>query len=190
MLRMLVVNWWIVGVRGVLTILFGVAAILWPALTLGILITIFGVYAIMDGLFTIVMGVWGGKDRSDGWLMMVLDGLVRIGAGVIAIIWPGLTSLTLVIIIATWAVVTGIIEVVMAIRLHKEIENEWVMGLSGLLSVLLGVVLFARPGVGALAGILLIGFYAILFGILLIVFALKMQKRKKSLKQLIEEASA
>lgn len=186
MLRMFAVNWWIVGIRGVITILFGLTAILWPTLTLSILIAIFGLYAIIDGVFTIVMSIAGRKERPHSWLM-ALDGVVRIGAGLIAVIWPGLTSLALVLVIAIWAVVTGIIEIVMAVRLRKEIENEWVLGLGGVLSILLGIVLFAQPGIGALAGVSLIGFYAILFGILLIVFAVKMQKRKKSLEQLVQE---
>lgn len=186
MLRMLATNWWIVGLRGITTLLFGFGAILFPGLTLAILITMFGVYTIIDGLFTIVMGVWGGKDRATGWFTLLLEGLVRIAAGVVAIIWPELTSLTLVIIIATWAIITGIIEIIMAIRLRKEIEGEWMLGLGGFLSILLGVVLFARPGIGVVAGVSLIGFYAILFGALLIVFAIQMQKRKKSLERLIE----
>ena len=187
MLRMLAVNWWIVGLRGVAAILFGLAAILWPILTLGILITMFGVYTLLDGIFTIVMGVWGRKDRSNSWLML-LDGVIRIGAGLIAIIWPGLTSLTLMFVIAIWAITTGITEIVMAIRLRKEIQGEWMMGLSGFLSILLGIILFTRPQVGALAGVSLIGFYAILFGVVLIIFAVQMQKRQKLLEQFIKEA--
>ncbi len=188
MLQILAINWWVVGLRGLFAILFGVAAILWPALTLGVLITLFGVYAILDGIFTIVVGVWGRKDRSNSWLI-VFEGLIRIGAGLVAIIWPGLTSITLVILIAIWALVTGVLEIIIAIRLRKEIEGEWMLVLSGIISVLMGVVLFSRPQAGALAGILLIGFYAILFGILLIIFAFQMQKRKRTLDQLLEQNS-
>lgn len=105
---------------------------------------------------------------------MVLDRLVRIGVGLIAIVWPGLTSISLVILIAIWAIITGIIGIFLAIRLRKEIQNEWILGLSSALSVLLGIILVVQPMVGALAVVFLIWFYAILFGILLIVFAVQM----------------
>ncbi len=185
MLRIFAINCWLVGLRGLLAILFGLAAILWPTLTLGILIIMFGLYVIVDGIFTIALGIWGSKYQSNSW-WMVFEGIVRIGIGLIAIIWPGLTSISLVILIAIWAIITGIIEIFLAIRLRKEIHNELILGLSGALSVLVGIILIAQPNVGALAVVFLIGFYAILFGILLIVFAVQMQRRKKSLDQLIQ----
>ena len=185
MLRIFATNWWLVGLRGLFAILFGLAAILWPTLTLGILILIFGFYVIVDGIFTIVLGIWGRKYHSNSW-WMILDGLVRIGVGLIAVVWPGLTSISLVILIAIWAIITGAIGIFLAIRLRKEIQNEWILGFSSALSILLGIILVAQPTVGAMAVVFVIGFYAILFGILLIVFAIQMQNRKKSLDQLIQ----
>lgn len=185
MLRIFAINWWLVGLRGLSAVLFGIVAILWPALTLGILIIIFGLYVIVDGIFTIVLGIGGRKYHSNSW-WMIFEGLIRIAVGVIAVVWPGLTSISLVILIAIWAIITGIIGIILAIRLRKEIKNELLMGMSSALSVLLGIILIAQPNVGALAVVFLIGFYAILFGILLIIFAFQMQKRKKSLDQLIQ----
>jgi uncharacterized membrane protein HdeD (DUF308 family) len=180
-------NWWIVGLRGLGAILFGVTAILWPVITLVVLVTIFGVYVIVDGLFTIVIGIWGRKeDRSNSWLM-VLDGIVRIVAGVIVVVLPGITSVAFVFVLAIWAVISGLLEIIMAIRLRKEIEGEWALVLSGFLSMLFGAILFIRPAAGALGGVFLIGFYAILFGILLIVFAFQMRKRKNALNKIMSE---
>jgi uncharacterized membrane protein HdeD (DUF308 family) len=160
-------NWWMLILRGVLAILFGVVAFMWPGITWFSLVILFGAYAMLDGVIAIVAGLQSTKD-SPRWWVFLLEGLVSIGAGVAAFVWPGLTAYLLLLVIAAWAVVTGVLEIAAAIRLRREITNEWMLGLGGLLSVGLGVLLFMRPVIGGLALIWTIGAYAVIFGILLI----------------------
>jgi len=170
-------NWWLVVLRGVLAILFGISTFLWPGITLLTLIVIFGVYAVVDGL----IAIWTGFSRtreSSRWWMFLVEGLLSLGAGVAALIWPGLATLVLIYIIATWAVFTGMLEIVAAIRLRHEITNEWFLALGGVLSIGLGILLFLQPEAGSLAIIWLIGGYAVLFGILLVILGLRLRNWK------------
>jgi uncharacterized membrane protein HdeD (DUF308 family) len=160
-------NWWMLILRGVLAILFGVIAFMWPGITWFSLVIMFGAYAMVDGVIAIVAGLQQTKD-SPRWWVFLLEGLVSVGAGVVAFMWPGLTAYILLIVIAAWAVVTGVLEIAAAIRLRREITNEWMLGLGGLLSVALGVMLFMRPVIGGLALVWTIGAYAVIFGVLLI----------------------
>lgn len=170
-------NWWLVLLRGVLAILFGLAAFLWPGLTLLVLITFFGVYALADGVLAIVTGVTRAKN-SPRWWLFLLEGLVSIGAGLIALIWPGLATAILLGIIAGWAVITGVFEIAAAIRLRREISNEWLLMLGGLLSIVFGVLLVLQPAAGGLFLIWLIGAYALVFGVLLIALGLRLKNRE------------
>ncbi len=172
MVRSLSQNWWLVILRGIFGILFGLAAFVWPAITWLTLIVMFGIYAIVDGLVAIITGLSRTKD-SPRWWTFLLEGLISIGAGVVALIWPGLTSLVLVYMIASWAVITGILEIVAAIRLRNEITNEWMLGVGGLVSIALGVLLFLRPVAGGLAIIWTIAAYALIFGVLLVVLGFR-----------------
>jgi uncharacterized membrane protein HdeD (DUF308 family) len=167
-------NWWLVVLRGVLAILFGVLAFVWPAITWLTLILMFGIYAIVDGIAAVVTGFSHTKD-SPRWWMFLLEGLLGIAAGVIALVAPGLTSLVLIYMIASWAVITGILEIVAAIRLRNEITNEWGLGLGGLISIVLGVLLFLQPAAGSLAIIWLIAAYAVIFGILLVILGFRLK---------------
>ncbi len=166
-------NWWALALRGVVAIIFGLVAWVWPDLTIGALILVFAAYALVDGGFALVSAVRrGGRGR---WLPPLIEGIVGIGAGIIAIVWPGLTALALLYVIAAWAIVTGVIEIVAAIELRREIENELLLGLAGLASVVFGVLLILFPGEGALALVWVIAAYAILFGALLIGLALRVR---------------
>ncbi|HSL45178.1 MAG TPA: HdeD family acid-resistance protein [Anaerolineales bacterium] len=177
MVRSLSQNWWLVVLRGVLAILFGVLAFLWPGITWLTLIIMFGIYAIVDGLVAVGAGLSRTKD-SPRWWTFLLEGLVSIAAGAAALLWPGLATLVLVYIIASWAVFTGILEIVAAIRLRHEITNEWVLGLGGLISVALGLLLFFQPAAGSLAIIWLIASYAVIFGVLLVVLGFRLKTWK------------
>ena len=177
MARSLSQNWWLVVLRGVLAILFGVSAFLWPGLTLLTLVILFGVYAIVDGVIAIVTGLSRTKDSPRWWTFLV-EGLVNIGAGVAALIWPDLATLVLIYIIASWAVFTGILEIVAAIRLRHEINNEWFLALSGVLSIGVGILLFLQPAAGGLAIIWIIAGYALLFGILLVILGIRLRNWK------------
>lgn len=167
-------NWWLVVLRGVLGILFGLAAFVWPGITLLTLIVMFGVYAIVDGLLAVVSGLSKTKESPRWWTFLV-EGLLSIGAGVVALLWPGLTTLVLIYMIASWAVFTGILEVVAAIRLRHEITNEWMLALGGLISVALGLLLFFQPAAGSLAIVWIIASYAVIFGALLVILGFRLR---------------
>jgi uncharacterized membrane protein HdeD (DUF308 family) len=170
-------NWWLVVLRGILAILFGVLAFVWPQITWLTLIVMFGVYAIVDGIVAIVSGLSRTRESSRWWVFL-LEGLIGIGAGIVALVWPGLTSLVLIYMIASWAVITGILELAAAIRLRNEISNEWVLGLGGLVSIGLGILLFFQPAAGGLAIIWTIAAYALIFGVLLVILGFRLRNWK------------
>lgn len=170
-------NWWLVVLRGVLSILFGLSAFIWPGLTLLTLVIIFGVYAIFDGAVAIGTGLARTKNSPRWWVFLV-EGLLSVGAGAVAILQPGLATLVLIYIIASWAVITGILEIVAAIRLRHEITNEWFLALGGVLSIGLGILLFLSPAAGSLAIIWMVAGYALLFGILLIILGIRLRSWK------------
>jgi uncharacterized membrane protein HdeD (DUF308 family) len=167
-------NWWLVLLRGIAAILFGVLAFMWPGLTLVTLVIFWGAFALVDGVLAIASAVMGGNPMPRWWLVIV--GLAGIVAGILTFAWPGLTALVLLTFIAAWAIVLGVFEIVGAIRLRKEIEGEWLLILNGVISVLFGLVLLWRPGAGALAVVWIIGAYAILLGIIYVALALKLRK--------------
>lgn len=164
-------NWWLIALRGVLAILFGLGAFFWPGLTLVVLVTLFGAYALVDGIFT--MGLGFSQRGAPDWWVLVLQGLAGVGAGVLTFLWPDITTLALLYLIAGWAIITGVLEIITAIRLRAVIENEWLLVLGGVLSVLLGVFMVLWPETSALAVVWAIGAYAITFGVVLIALGFK-----------------
>jgi uncharacterized membrane protein HdeD (DUF308 family) len=170
-------NWWLVALRGLLAILFGLAAFVWPGLTLVVLVLLFGAYALADGVMALIAGWMHRRGRSGWW--MVFEGLFGIAIGVVTFLWPAVAALALLSFIAAWAVVTGIFEIAAAVRLRHVIDNEWALALGGLLSVAVGVAIFVWPQGSALALVWLIGAYAILFGILLLAFAFRLRSWHK-----------
>jgi uncharacterized membrane protein HdeD (DUF308 family) len=165
-------NWWVLLLRGIAAVLFGLAALFWPGLTLLVLIVFFGVYAVIDGIFAIVAGIRGSGGRK--WLLLA-EGVLSVLAGLAVLFWPGMSALVLLYVISFWAILTGLLKVVMAIGLRREIDNEWLMILSGVLSVVFGVVLGALPGVGLLSLVWLVGIYALIFGVALIVLGFRVR---------------
>jgi uncharacterized membrane protein HdeD (DUF308 family) len=172
-LHSLAKNWWMLLLRGLVSILFGVLAIAWPGITILSLMILYGAYALVDGLFAIFAAVSGNAASHRWWLAVV--GIVGVLAGLVAFAWPGLTALALLMLIAAWAIVSGIFEIVGAIRLRKEIDNEWLLILHGVISVLFGLFVWSQPGEGALAIIWVIGAYAIIAGIILCVLAFRLR---------------
>ena len=178
-LRELAENWWLLLLRGIAAIAFGILAFGWPGLTLLALTLMWGFYAIADG----VLALWaaiaskGGEMAPRWWLAVV--GIAGILAGALTFVWPGMTALVLLMFIASWAIVIGVVQIWGAIRLRKEIEGEWLLALSGLLSVVFGVIMFAQPGAGALALVWLIGSFAILAGCVYIALAFQLKKHKR-----------
>ncbi|HEY2585750.1 MAG TPA: HdeD family acid-resistance protein [Tepidisphaeraceae bacterium] len=167
-------KWWTFVIRGVLAIIFGLLAFVLPGITLLGLILLFGAYSIADGIFDIA-GAFQRDSQNNRWWVLLLEGVVSIAAGVIAFVYPGLTAIALVFVIAAWALVTGALEIAAAIRLRRQIHGEWMLVLAGVLSILLAILLVARPGVGALALVWWIGAYAIAWGALLIALGFRLR---------------
>ena len=167
-------RWWVLALRGLAAILFGVLAWVWPGPTVLVLVILFGAYALVDGVFATYAAIQAARaDRS--WWPFVFEGVVGIAAGVIALVWPDISALALLYVIAAWAVVTGVVEIAAAIRLRREIEGEWWLALGGVASIAFGLLAFAFPGSGVLAVVWLIGTYAIVFGIALIALAFRLR---------------
>lgn len=171
--------WWAVAVRGIAAVAFGLLSLLLPELTLAVLIALFGVYAIVEGVFNVVAAA--GRRRSDRpWWTLLLEGLVSIGAGVVTFLLPAVTALVLAYIIASWAVLIGVFEIAAAMRLRERITGEWWLGLAGALSILFGVILMAAPGEGAPALVLFIGAYALVFGGTLLGLAFRLRRWQRA----------
>ncbi len=167
--------WWSFVLRGVLAVLFGIVAIVWPGLTLGALVILFGAYALVDGVFAVIAAFTNGANGR--WLPLLLVGAAGIIAGLIALGWPGWSALALIYVVASWAIVIGVLQIVAAIQLRRRISNEVWLIVSGILSVLIGLYFFVFPGDGALALVWLIGVYAIIFGVSLIVLGWNLRGR-------------
>ena len=174
MLSLLSRRWWLVGLRGLFAVIFGVLAFVWPGITLMALVLLFAAYALVDGVLAIFTAIGGREAGRPRWLLW-LEGIAGIAAGVLTIVWPGITALVLLAVVAAWALVNGLCEIVAAIRLRKEIEGEWLLVLSGIASVFLGLALMLWPAAGALAMVWLIGAYAVIFGVLLVALAFKLR---------------
>lgn len=165
-------GWWLLLLRGVVAIAFGLLTWFQPGISIGALVLLFGAFSFADGIFATWTAV-AGRAHNEYWGMLLLRGLLGIGIGVLAFVEPGVLALALLFYIAIWAIATGVLEIAAAIRLRREIEGEWWLILSGLVSVIFGTVLVAHPGAGALALLWLIGSFAVVFGVLLVVLALK-----------------
>lgn len=166
--------WWLLLLRGLLAIAFGVLTWIQPGLSLVSLVLVFGAFTLADG----VLGVWTairGRKEDEHWWVMLIWGLASVVVGLLALMVPGVTTLVLLFYIAAWAIVTGAMQIVAAIRLRKEITGEWWLVLGGVLSVAFGVLLLAQPGAGALALLWLIATYAVLFGVLMVLLAFKVR---------------
>jgi uncharacterized membrane protein HdeD (DUF308 family) len=175
MMELMAHNWWAVALRGIIAVLFGVLALALPGITLGALILLFGIYSVVDGIFAIVSGVRAAR-RHERWGPAVLEGIVSIIAGAIALFVPLAAALAFIYLFAAWALVTGALEIAAAIRLRREIEGEWLLALTGVLSVLLGIFVAIFPGIGLLGLVWAIGAYAIVFGIVMIALAFRLRR--------------
>jgi len=159
-------RWWVLVVRGMAAILFGVLAMVWPGISILALVLLWGAYAFVDGVFDFTLAANAGSEgRRWGWLFF--EGLVSIGAAVVAVVWPSMTAFVLLAVIGVWAIFTGIAEIIAAIELRRVIEGEWLLAVSGVLSVVFGVLVLVYPRGGALAVVTVIAAYAIVFGVLM-----------------------
>lgn len=173
--KMISQYWWLLALRGVLAILFGLAAIIWPSLTLAVLVMFFGAYILFDGIIGIVNAIRYRNSLSNWWLLL-LEGVIGVLLGGITLFMPGVTAYVLLIFVATWSIIGGVLRIGAAIRLRDHIEGEWFLAAGGVLSILFGVLLIAVPHAGILSLAWLIGFWAIAFGFFFILLALRLRK--------------
>jgi uncharacterized membrane protein HdeD (DUF308 family) len=172
-------NWWSLLLRGLLAILVGILTFIWPGITLGALVLLFGAYALLDGVFSLV-GAWYASKAHERWGVLLLQGVAGIVAATITVFWPAITALALVYIISAWAVVTGVFEIIAAVRLRKYITGEWLLALGGFASVLFGFLLVAFPLAGAIVIALWVGAYALVFGALMVALSFRLRNWTKS----------
>jgi len=174
-------NWWLLLLRGIAAIAFGVLALFWPAITLISLTLLWGAYTLVDGVFALWAAISGRANApamGPRW-WMAISGVVSILAGLAAFFWPGMTAFILLIFIGIWAIIIGVLTIWGAIQARKEIEGEWVLGLFGLLSIAFGALVLFQPGAGALSLIWTIAGYSIFAGVLLIMLAFRVRKFKR-----------
>jgi uncharacterized membrane protein HdeD (DUF308 family) len=174
MLTRLAQSWYWIAIRGLFAVLFGIFAFIWPGITLAVLVLVWGAYAIADGVMALI-AAYSMHEEGKPMGALIVVGILGIAAGIVTFFWPGMTALVLLLFIASWAVLMGIFQIAAAIRFRKHIENEWLLGLSGAVSILFGVLMFLQPGAGWLAVIWLIGSFSIFFGILLIALGFRLK---------------
>ena len=174
MVSELAMNWWSMGIRGVITALFGVAAIAWPNITLAVLIGLFGIFMLVDGVIAFISAIRAGQERQRWWTYVV-EGLVEVGIGIAVFSVPQVTAVILLYFIAFWAIFIGIWRIATAIELRREIEGEWLWGLSGLVALLFGFAILAFPAAGALTLVRVIGIFALAFGIFSIIMSFRVR---------------
>ena len=172
-------NWWLLVLRGIAAIIFGVLAFVWPGPTLAALVLLWGIYALADGIFALWAAIAArGADGGMRW-WLALVGVVGILAGLVAFFYTGTTALVLLMFIAAWAIVIGVFQIWGAFELRKVVDDSWLIGLNGVLAVAFGVLLVARPNAGAVALIWMIGWFAVVFGILNIALAFRLKRLKR-----------
>jgi uncharacterized membrane protein HdeD (DUF308 family) len=167
-------RWWLLTLRGAAAIIFGVLTFVAPLASIFALVIVWGAYALIDGVLDLGLAIRSGR-RGEHWGWFAFAGVCGIVAGLVAFFWPGITALALLFVIAAWAVATGIGAILAAVRLRKAIKGEWLLALTGLLSVALGILLVVFPGPGALAVVMWIGAWAIIAGALMVVLSLRMR---------------
>jgi uncharacterized membrane protein HdeD (DUF308 family) len=175
MLHSLASNWWALALRGLAAVLFGLLTFFIPGITLVILVLMFGAYALVDGIFNLIAFF---RVASHHWALLV-EGAIGIIAGVVTFAWPSITALALLWVIAFWAIFTGIFEIIAGIRLRKAIANEWLLILMGIVSIIFGSFIIFAPATGALAIVLWIGAYALVFGIFLLALAFRLRSQQR-----------
>ena len=173
-------RWGWVVTRGVIGVLFGLIAFSRPGAMAFSMVLIFGCYAFASGIATIIASARSGR-AGESWGALLLEGLLWIAAGVVALLWPASTALTFVWLIGAWALVTGVLEIVSAIKLRKMIEHEWLLAIAGALSIAFGLLMFYRPVAGGLAVVWWLGAYALLFGVMQIVLGFRLRSHRRAL---------
>jgi uncharacterized membrane protein HdeD (DUF308 family) len=168
-------NWWAMVIRGVLGIAIGIATFIWPAITFAALVFLFAGYAFVDGVVSLA-GAFRAVEAHERWGALLFEGIVGLGAGVVTVLWPGITAIGLVFVIAAWAVVTGVAEIMLAVRLRRHVSGEWLLALAGSASVIFGVMILTLPAMGALVLAIWFGIYAVFFGLTLVALGFRLRR--------------
>jgi uncharacterized membrane protein HdeD (DUF308 family) len=171
-------NWWSVVLRGVAAILCGVLTFVWPGITLMALVFLFAGYALVNGVLSLA-GVVRAAESNERWGVLVLEGIIGIAAAVLTVLWPGITAIALVMVIAAWAILTGAFEIAAAVRLRRHIHGEWLLALAGIASVVFGVLVAVAPVAGALVIAVWIGAYLLVFGITLVALGFRLRSWRR-----------
>ena len=178
-LELLRQQWGWVALRGLCAVVFGVLALAFPGVTLSLLVILWGAYALVDGVVALIAG-FRIRDNGRPLWSLIFIGLLGIGAGVVTFLWPGLTALTLIFIIGIWAIAIGVFQIVAAVRFRKHIQGEWLHALSGVLAIVFGLAVTLRPGAGAMALTWVIGWFAMVFGVMLIAMAFQLRRGQRT----------
>jgi len=168
-------SWWMVGLRGILGIIFGLICLLTPDIAVGALVLLFAFYMLVDGLFAIAAGIRNARN-GERWGLLLLEGLVDIAAAAVAFLWPGLTLVVLIWIIAIWAVISGGLMLASAFALKKD-HGRWWLALGGICSLIFGALLVIEPLVGVVVLVMWLGAYALIFGVVLLVLAFQLHSK-------------
>ena len=183
MLTMLAKNWWVVALRGVIAILFGIALFLFPPVVIATMVLFFGAYAFVDGIGAIYTAIQ--HRTQERWWLLLLEGILGVAAGILVFLYPVFATISATLfvlyIVAFWSIFTGVTEIMSAIQLRKEIEGEFWLGLSGVLSLLFGILLLIiNPADGILALVTITAAYAIAFGVMLLFLAFRLRSHNQS----------
>jgi uncharacterized membrane protein HdeD (DUF308 family) len=178
MSEVLAESWWAVGLRGILGILFGLICLLTPGLAVEVFVILFAAYMLVDGVFAIIAGVKAARN-GERWGLLILEGIVDLAAGLVAVLWPAITLVALIWIIAIWAVVTGALMLSAAFTLNLD-HGRWWLALGGIASIIFGILLVIEPLIGAVVLTMWIGAYAIVFGIFLLILAFQLHSKQEA----------
>ena len=170
-------NWWAMGLRGILGILFGLICVLTPGVAIQVFVILFAAYMLVDGVFAIISGIKAARN-GERWGLLILEGVVDLAAGAVAVLWPAITLVALVWLIAVWAIVSGVLMLTAAFKLNLD-HGRWWLALGGIASVIFGILLVIEPLIGAVVLTLWIGAYALVFGIFLLILAFQLHSKKE-----------
>ncbi|MBL7775398.1 MAG: DUF308 domain-containing protein [Saprospiraceae bacterium] len=175
MIQILAKHWWVLVLRGIVSLAFAAAAFLMPEFTFDVLVMMIGLFLLADGALATYSG-FRLRGQDDDWWVAVLEGLIGVGLGIGTLVYPELSAALLVLFIALWCLLTGAFEIALAIRIRKEIEDEWQLAFAGVISIALGVLMLVQPNAGALSIAWWVGFYATFFGLLLIGLGIRLRR--------------